>query len=134
MVRRFGAAALVLVAVGSLVLTGCASDERPSPDEWQPVWLSMTNLMPSATELGDPPDRPTCSAALGEIRSARSELFPTPDAAIEPVVREWVRVAEDALFECPPSSSALPDLAAVYADLARLEAEVSTVLQIDLQS
>ena len=87
--------------------------------------------MPTADDLGDPPDYATCSAALGEIRSESADLLPTPDAAIDPIVREWLRVAEDALFECPPSSAALPDLSSVFAELLRLEAEVNVVLEID---
>lgn len=58
-------------------------------------------------------------------------LFPTPDPALDPVVEEWVRVAEDAFFECPPSSASIPDLASAYAELQRLEAEVEVVLRID---
>lgn len=114
-----------------LLVAGCAGDSRPTPEEWQPLWQVVTSLMPTAEDLGDPPDRATCSTALGEMRSVSADLFPTPDAAIEPIVREWVRVAEDALFECPPSSAALPDLSSAFAELLRLEAEVNVVLEID---
>lgn len=123
--------ALVVTAILAIIFTACGGEDRPSLDEWQPAWDRIVELMPTATELGDPPDRAMCSEVLGEIRTARAELFPTPDAAIEAVVRDWVSAAEDALFECPPSSSDLPDLDAVYARLDRLEAEVATVLELD---
>ena len=89
--------------------------------------------MPTAQELGDPPDRAACDSALGEIRTQRTEVFPTPDAAIDPVVHEWIRVAEDALFECPPSSRAIPDLESAYAELSLLEAEASAALSLESQ-
>jgi hypothetical protein len=87
--------------------------------------------VPSAAELGDPPDRALCSAALGVLRTKSAELSPTPDLAIDSVVTEWVRVAEDLLFECPPSSDRIPNLAFAYDEMLRLEVEVEAVLAID---
>ena len=116
----------------TLVLAACGGEDRPAVADWQPAWEAMVARMPTAQELGEPPDRSVCSDALGDMRSTRASLFPTPDAAMEPVVREWVRIAEDALFECPPSSDAVPDLDAAYNELERLEAEVAVVLELDV--
>jgi hypothetical protein len=38
------------------------------------------------------------------------------------------------MFECPPSSHEIPDLAFAYDELARLKAEVDAVLVIDLST
>jgi hypothetical protein len=67
------------------------------------------------------------------VRSESGDLFPTPDLAIDDVVTDWVRIAEDLLFECPPASQRVPSLEYAYGELARLEAEVATVLAIDTE-
>ncbi len=114
-----------------LALLACGNGGRPSVAEWQPQWERVTATIPSPTELGDPPNVDVCRSVLGIIRSERETLFPTPDPALDPVVEEWVRVAEDAFFECPPSRAGIPDMAGAYAELRRLEAEVDVVLRID---
>jgi hypothetical protein len=121
------AATLVVVSL----VSACGGDGRPSADEWRPIWEGVLADFPTAVELGDPPDRSICTVALGELRTTSSSLYPTPDVAIESVVDEWVRVAEQILFECAPSSGVAPDLTSEYAELARLEAEVAVVLSID---
>jgi hypothetical protein len=87
--------------------------------------------IPSAAELGDPPDEDICANELARLRIVQVDLHPTPDLAIDDVVREWVRVAEQAFFECPPSSTLIPDLDSAYEELRRLQAEVEVVLSFD---
>lgn len=122
---------LALVFVLLSLLGACGADDRPSVAEWQSKWEGVLADFPAAAELGDPPDRSLCTDALGMLRSTSSDLYPTPDPAIESVVDEWVLVAEQILFECAPSSGVAPDLESEYAELARLEAEVDVVLTID---
>lgn len=117
-----------------LLASACDDGGRPAPAEWRSVWDGVRADLPTAAELGDPPDGSLCATALGVLRTSQSSLYPTPDSAIDDVVKEWVSVAEDLLFECPPSSSAIPDLAYAYGQLERLEAEVDVVLQIDTPS
>jgi hypothetical protein len=126
----------ICFALLAIVLFASACDDgaRPTPAEWRPVWDGVVADLPTATELGDPPDGSLCATALGLLRTTQSDLFPTPDSAIDDVVKDWVSLAEDLLFECPPSSSAIPDLAFAYGQLERLEAEVDVVLQIDTPS
>ena len=99
--------------------------------EWQPTWDALVGGIPTPAELGTPPDGALCQSALGLVRSAEDDLYPTPDRAIDEPVKEWVATAEDAFFECPPSSSAIPDMAFAYGQLQRLEAEIAAVLAID---
>lgn len=120
-----------MVALMLVFLTACSSASRPTVAEWQPAWDQLVEGIPSASGLGQPPDRAICSQGLGLVRSTQAELFPTPDRAIDEAVKEWVSVAEDAFFECPPSSSAIPDMDFAYGQLARLEAEIGAVLVID---
>ena len=131
-VTRLGRLRTLTLGVTLVILVaGCGGDDRPSVAEWRPIWVDVIADVPSAEDLGDPPDRGVCSEALGLLRSRSEELSPTPDQAIDGVVTEWIRVAEDLLFECPPSSDRIPDLAFAYSEMFRLQAEVDAVLAID---
>lgn len=83
--------------------------------------------MPSLTELGSHPDADLCNEALGSLRQASDELLPSPTAATDGPVREWLQVAEGAMFECSPSGST-GSMESAYEELAALEAEVDAVL------
>jgi hypothetical protein len=120
-----------LWGVALLLVVAACGTSRPSADEWAPQWHDLTAAIPSTAALGDPPDETVCRDSLGLLRSSRGDLFPTPDQDIDDAVNEWVSVAEDAFFECPPSSQAVPDFAAAYEQLARLEAEVEAALAFD---
>lgn len=124
---------VILVATLAILLmaASCGRSERPEVADWQPTWETATSLLPLQDELGDPPDRETCSRVLGDLSAVVPELFPTPDIAIEGTVRDWVTIAEDAMYECPPSSAQLPDLGHAYDELARLEVEVDAVLAME---
>ena len=133
--RRPRAAIVPLVVVTALLLlAACTGSDRPSTEEWQPVWQAASDAMPTLEELGDPPDSDICGHALGILRAERPDLLPAPDPALDVAVEEWVIIAEDAMFECPPSSHEIADLAQAYEELARLEAEVNAVLDIDLNT
>jgi hypothetical protein len=119
--------ALLLLA-GIITFAGCGEGGRPDVSDWATDWEALIGTIPTLDKLGSPPDYELCGHALGDIREGQAELLPTPDLALDPVVREWFTVAEDAMFECPPSSSRFPDLEYVYQELARLEAEVTAVL------
>lgn len=131
MVKNLGLSTFALAGVMLLLLAACSGESRPSVEEWQPIWESVVDGFPTAEELGDPPDRAVCSHALGVLRSVSSDLIPTPDLAIDDVVTDWLKIAEDMMFECPPSNQTIPDLEYGYNELARLEAEVAVVLAID---
>lgn len=114
-----------------MAVAGCGADSRPSAEEWQTIWDGVVEGIPTAAELGEPPDQSICTSVLATLREESQELFPTPDLAIDSTVREWVRVAEDTFFACPPSSAQVPSLEFALGELDRLEAEVDAVLVID---
>lgn len=114
-----------------LVAAACGDPERPGAIEWSAHWDAMVAVVPSQAELGTPPDIDLCSHALGELRTLSPDVTPTPDLAIDSVVHEWVRIAEEMMFECPPESDKIPDLESGYEELRRLEAEVSLVLEFE---
>jgi hypothetical protein len=115
-----------------LIASACSDSSRPSVSEWESAWAAAVDAVPSPDQLGDPPDRDTCSQALGLLRSIRTRLIPTPDPVLDPTVRKWISVAETAMFECPPTTAELPSLTVAYDELARLKAEIDVVLVIDL--
>jgi hypothetical protein len=121
--------AFVILCV--LVVAACGSTDRPTVAEWEPVWDAATRSIPTEDDLGDPPAREVCGQALGFIRSAEADLLPTPDRSIDPVIREWVQVAEDMFFECPPQSREVPDMSSGFAELQRLQAEVAAALNLE---
>lgn len=119
---------LAIIGVLMLALAACGGDNRPSFEAWQPAWESLVSTFPTYDELGDPPDRALCSTALSELRSSAGTVSPTPDLSLDAPVREWVSIAESIAFECPPSSTNLPDLEYAYRELDRFQAEVAAVL------
>ena len=122
---------MVFATLLVFLLTGCGGTSRPSVAEWQPAWEGIVGDVRSISATGQPPDHSTCNHVLGNLRSSRGQLFPTPDPAIDNTVTEWLRVAEHAMFECPTSTEEIPDMTDSYAELVRLEAEVEVVLAID---
>ena len=134
MTRDIGLALIALTVAGALTLASCADNGRPDLDQWVTDWAEMTATVPTIARLGSPPDRELCSHILGQIREGQKDLVPTPDLALDLVVREWFTVAEDAMFECPPSSSQFPSLEYAYRELARLEAEVDSVLAMSVDN
>ncbi len=57
-------------------------------------------------------------------------MTPSPDAALDGAVREWIQIAEMAFFECPPEGNEIDSMAKAYQELDRLEAEIETVLAL----
>ena len=120
------------IIAGSLVLmlmaSGCADSHRPPIEVWEPDWSEATAALPTLAELGSPPSAEVCGDSLGSLRVARGGLIPTPDLALDGAVQAWFDVAQDAMFECPPSNVELPTMTAAYSELAKLEAEVDAAL------
>jgi hypothetical protein len=133
-IRDLGLRAVAITGVMLLLLAACSGESRPSVEEWQPTWENVVDGFPSPEMLGDPPDHTVCSQALGELRSESVDLSPTPDLAIDDVVADWLKIAENMVYECPPSNQTIPNLEYGYGELARLEAEIAVVLNIDAAS
>ncbi|MCL1692666.1 MAG: hypothetical protein M3096_03170 [Actinomycetia bacterium] len=131
MVNNLGLRTVAIIGVLLILLTACSGESRPTIEEWQPTWERVVDGFPSAEQLGEPPDREVCSHALGVLRSEAAGLTPTPDLAIDDVVTDWLKIAENTVYECPPSNQTIPNLEYAYNELARLEAEVAVVLAID---
>lgn len=122
-----------LVAATALVLASCSAT-RPTVEEWQPTWDQLLAAVPSESVIGENPPKSICDETLAFLRSNQARLFPTPDPAIDDSVRDWVGIAEDAFFECPPRNEHVGSFTEAYALLARFESEIESVLEMDRAS
>ena len=102
--------------------------------EWEPAWERVAAAIPAELTGGEDPSPATCSEVLAFLRSNRAELFPTPDLAIDDAVTEWVEVAEEAFFECPPTGTEVGSFPEAYEKLLRLRGEIELVLDMDRDS
>lgn len=118
---------LLTIAAIALIAGSCGGDDRPSDAEWAVEWARERALVPTAEALTDG-GRPLCDDLVGEYRESMSRLTPTPSAAIDGAVEDWVEQAESLVFECP---SDVGEIAARLADLDVLAAEVDAGLDTD---
>lgn len=123
--------ALTALLTALTLLPACGGSDRPAVDTWSARWDEAVASIPTMAQLGSPPDKELCESVLTYLRETRNDLLPTPDRAIDDVVTLWIRIAEDAFFECPPRGTEIPDFAYAYGELARLQAEVEAVLELD---
>ncbi len=119
-----------LILTVALVASACAT-VRPSTAEWRPAWEEITAAIPPQAVVGERPPRTLCNEVLAALRAGQADLFPTPDLAIDDTVKDWVKVAEDAFFECPPDNDEIGSFDEAYAEMARLEREVEAVLEME---
>lgn len=128
-IHRVARSVALLTAV--LLFASACGTTRPTVAEWQPAWDTIVNGVPAQSVVGESPPRSLCNETLSFLRSNRASVDPTPDVALDEPVREWIDIAEEAFFECPPRSQTVGSFADAYALLSRLEAEIESVLLID---
>jgi hypothetical protein len=124
----------VVILLALALLVASCSEPRPTVAEWEPAWERVKAAIPAEVTGGEDPARATCSEVLAFLRSNRAELFPTPDLAIDDTVTEWVEVAEEAFFECPPTNTEVGSFPEAYEELLRLQGEIELVLDMDRDS
>lgn len=105
-----------------VMLVGCGGGQ-PSTSEWvDEVWAPMRDSVPA-------PDAATpesCDEALGTIRSRSERIRPAPDVELGDATREWVRRAENLLFDCAAGNA--PDYPARFDELGRQRGQVESLL------
>lgn len=115
----------LLVAIG-LVFGACGEEaaDRPAVTEWQPQWLGSRDLPPSPERIADDGTE-VCGDFLGEVRERRDGLLPTPDEALDEVVREWIAEAEALGLDCEREG----DLTERLDELERLADEIDAEIE-----
>jgi hypothetical protein len=113
-----------LLAVG---VSACGGDERPTDAAWRTIWEERLALVPTADAIASGGED-LCGDLVGRYRVELPALFPTPDPALDDVVREWTAELESLVFDCPDDPG---ELDGRLAELDVLAAEVAAGLAAD---
>ena len=123
---------LVAVTASLVIMTACGSgDGRPSDETWRPVWEAQRDSVPDAGVFVDRGED-VCGELVGDLRSGREDLLPTPTEGLDDPVHAWLNHAESIAFDCPSDD---PDrLRERLHDLDVLAAEVDAGLAADAKA
>ncbi len=110
-----------------VALAACgAGAERPAIDDWADMWERARVAVPDQAGA-EALNREGCDVVLERLRNLRPELTPAPVSRLDDIVEEWLAVAEETFFECPPNKGERIGFEAAYRDLTAIEAEVDVV-------
>lgn len=110
--------ALPAVLAGALIIGACGgSEDRPTAAEWRPDWDSTRVLVPTADRL-EAGGVDLCGELLGEVRSRREELLPTPSKPTDDAFILWVEQAEALGLDCVDDTEDLDTRLDEITDLA----------------
>lgn len=120
---------LVTMLVLAVAVAGCQGESRPDAAEWQVHWDRVLAAVPTAEELESAEDpKPMCDEALTLVREERMNLSPAPEPTLDDPVEDWLNVADETFFECPPRSGDIQGFAEAYERLDDYRAEVDAAL------
>lgn len=119
-----------LLVVATLVAAAaCGTDDlRPGDTAWAPVWGRWRDSVPAAEAFVDQ-GQVLCNELVGQLRSGRQELLPTPTEGLDAAVHAWITSAESIAFDCPTDDSTM--LRDRLHDLDVLVAEIDAGLAAD---
>lgn len=120
----------LMLVVSTMLILGLSacSGGRPTFAEWLPFWTHTIGSIPGEDFVSSDTSQEVCEQTLADLRIHQGSLLPTPDEAIDATVRDWIDVAEQVFFECPP----IGGFSDSFAELRRLEAEIDVVIELDL--
>lgn len=84
----------------ALCIAACGGDDRPTDAEWRTTWEERRSLMPDADVIVAR-GAEVCDELVGVLRVELADLRPTPTAALDGPVDEWISLAQTVAFECP---------------------------------
>lgn len=119
---------MALFAAALLVVVGCAASDRPEAAEWQTEWQAIVDVIPDESEIGDPPSEDLCRTTLADVRTLSEDLLPAPTASIDDLANEWVSLAEEAFFDCPPEGQDVDSFEDAYNEMRRVQNSIETAL------
>ncbi len=106
-----------------LVVMAACSAVEPSVTDWvDEVWAPMRDAIPSPEEAS----AEVCDTALGTIRARSERIRPAPYVELGDATREWVRRAENLLFDCAAGNA--PDYQDRFEQLGRQRGVVESLL------
>lgn len=118
-----------LLLTAALTLVGCAGQARPERAEWQQHWDRVIEQVPDLPDLQVEDPKPVCDAALSLVREERVYLIPTPEVSLDDPVDDWLNVADETFFECPPRSGDIQGFDEAYLLLDDYLAEIQAALE-----
>jgi hypothetical protein len=119
----------LVVAAALLAVASCGTqDDRPNDTAWEPVWERWRDSFPAAEAFVDQ-GQVLCDELVGQLRSGRQELLPTPSEGLDAAVHAWIAHAQSLAFDCPTDASNM--LRDRLHDLNVLAAEIDAGLIAD---
>ncbi len=122
----FASAAALVWAI--LFLATCGPPQRPRAAEWQMAWAEARALVPEASAFAGPDAVDVCEGLLASMRKASLKMLPTPNAALDHTVQDWIDVAEGLGYACPRRKEHEAAFATAMKELATLDAEIQAGL------
>lgn len=116
---------LIVIAFG---LVACSGQSRPSRAEWRQHWDRVVERVPTLDDLDVDDSKAQCVEALALVREERVYLIPAPEVALDDPVDDWLNVADETFFECPPRSGEIRGFEQAYVLLDDYVAEVQAIL------
>ena len=110
-----------IAAVAVALVAGCATNDRPTFSVWNERWSEVQLLVPTEHELVEE-GRPYCDRLLGELRTALTDLTPTPSESVDPTFETWSDHVRTLAFECPADPT---EIAGALSTIHQLEAEIA---------
>ena len=112
----------------TLVLNACQREVRPSVSDWQGHWNRVIAAVPAVEALEGEDAKSLCDTALTLLREERQYLLPAPESTLDDPVDDWLSVADETFFECPPRSGEIQGFDEAFTLLDDYQAEVEAAL------
>ena len=95
------------------------------------MWQETNADLPALSDVDTADPLEVCSAALGSVRQAASDLIAAPNDDLAEAFLRWSDFAESVYFKCPPADGVHAGFAASYEEMERLSAEIEALLTFE---
>jgi hypothetical protein len=101
---------------------------RPSVELWQEAWNEIQAAVPDPGVIEVEESRKRCNKLLVATREFRGRLLPSPDAALDDSIEQWLELAGKIGFDCSPARGQVDTYRDDLRELAILAAEIDAGL------
>lgn len=128
---RLGVALAVCTLGG---LAACGPRGAPDVEAWRQRWVAARAEVPGPEAFAGPDADEVCGRVLAQLRAAREQLLPAPDAAVADAVSAWLEFGQALMLDCPIPRGPNAGFEAGLAELDRLGTEVDAALAYPRES